>query len=431
MNKVLFKNIDGSALIIFRILFGFLIACESFMAIFHGWIDAILIKPKFTFSFIGFEWLQPLEGNGMYYYFGLIGITGIGIMLGFKYRLNTIFFTILLSGVYFMQKEVYYNHYYLLLIISSLMFFLPANQEKSLDVKFGLAKKATSIPNWIPLLFITLIGIVYTYAALAKFYPDWLDGTFSKILLQRLTTRPFLLNLFSQKLFYLSFAFAGIFFDLLIVPLMLCKKTRNFAFIISILFHLFNSITLKIGIFPYLALSFTVFFYEPEKIRKFFFREKIEVDNNINYFRKNLVFYVIIPFMIVQLLLPLRHHLIKGDVLWTEEGHRLSWRVMLRERTGYINIKIVDNKTKNEIPFNFNNELTYIQSKQLAVRPDFIWQYCQRIKKKYKGKDISIYIDCKNSINNKPYQTLIDPNFDMAKAKWNYFWHNEWVLLYN
>lgn len=429
MNKILFKNIDGSALIIFRIFFGFLIACESFMAIYNGWIDAILIKPKFTFSFIGFEWLQPLPGNSMYFYFALIGLTGIGIMLGFKYRLNIVLFSFLLSGVYFMQKEVYYNHYYLLLIISSLLFFLPANQEKSLDVKFGWKKKSTTIPQWVVLIFITLIGIVYTYAAFAKFYPDWLDGTFTKILLQRITARPYLLELFSQKWFYTSFAYAGILFDLLIVPLLLYKRTRNYAFVISILFHIFNSITLRIGIFPYLALCFTVFFYEPEIIRRLFFKEKIEVENSLNYYRKKLVYYFIFPFFLIQLLLPLRHHLIKGDVLWTEEGHRLSWRVMLRERTGNIKIKIVDNENKKEFLYNYSKELTYIQSKQLAVRPDFIWQYCQRIKREFKGKDISIYIDCKNSINNKPFQTLIDPNFDMAKAKWNYFWHNEWILL--
>ena len=429
MNKILFKNIDGSPLIIFRILLGFLIACESIMAIFNGWIDAVLIQPKFTFNFIGFDWLQPLPGNGMYYYFGLIGLTGIGIMLGFRYRFNIILFTILLSGIYFMQKEVYYNHYYLLLVISLIMIFLPANQEKSLDVKFGYIKKGTTIPQWIILFFIALIGIVYTYAALAKFYPDWLDGTFTKILLQRITARPYLLELFSQKWFYITFAYAGILFDLFIVPLLLYKRTRNFALVVSILFHLFNSYTLRIGIFPYLALSFTVFFYESERIRQLFFKEKIEIDNNLNYFGKKLVHYLIIPFLIVQLLLPLRHCLIKGDVLWTEEGHRLSWRVMLRERTGKIAIKIVDNTTKKESSYDYHKNLTYIQSKQLAVKPDFIWQYCQRIKKEYEGKDISIYVDCKNSINNKPYQTLIDPRVDMTKAEWDYFWHNEWILL--
>mgnify|MGYP003406456798 CR=1 FL=1 len=46
----------------------------------------------------------------------------------------------------------------------------------------------------------------------------------------------------------------------------------------------------------------------------------------------------------------------------------------------------------------------------------------------YKEKPIAIYIDCKNSINRKEYKTLIDPKFDMAKAKWDYFRHNEWLL---
>lgn len=104
MNKFLFKNIDGSALIVFRILFGFLVACESFGAIFTGWVKNVLIEPEFTFSFIDFEWLQPLPGNGMYFYFALMGLAGIGIMLGFRYKINIIAFSILWSGVYFMQN---------------------------------------------------------------------------------------------------------------------------------------------------------------------------------------------------------------------------------------------------------------------------------------------------------------------------------------
>lgn len=283
------------------------------------------------------------------------------------------------------------------------MIFLPANQEKSLDVKLGYVKKATTIPQWIIFFFISLIGIVYTYAAFAKFYPDWLDGAFAKILLQRITSRPNFLELFSQKWFYLSFAYAGIVFD---------------------------SYTLRIGIFPYIALSFSVFFFEPKKIRKLFFKEENEIVNTTNDSSKKLVYYFALPFLILQLLLPLRHYLIKGDVLWTEEGHRLSWRVMLRERTGDIKIKIVDNETQKEFQYDYHKNLTYIQAKQLAVKPDFIWQYCQRIKKEYEGKNISIYIDCKNSINDKPKQVLIDPNYDMAKAEWNYFAHNEWILLY-
>lgn len=429
MNKFLFKNIDNAQLIVFRIIFRFLVACESFGAIFTGWVKKVLIDPQFTFNFIGFDWLQPLQGNGMYYYFWLMGFTGISIMLGFRYRISSILFFILWSGVYLMQKSSYNNHYYLLVLISFIMIFIPANRDKSLDVEFNYVKKITSMPNWIRYIFILMIWMVYTYAAIAKLYPDWLNGTFTKNLLQRTTTRTFFLNVFSQKWFYLFIAYAGIFFDLLIIPFLFLKRTRTIAVIASLLFHLFNSITLQIGIFPYFALSFALFFYNPESIRKTFFRENSTVENIDNKHGKNLLYYLFIPFLMIQLLLPLRHHFIKGDVLWTEEGHRLSWRMMLRSRTGYIRIRIKDNKTNNITSYDYHKNITDKQAQNLAVKPDFIWQYCQRIKEEYKNQNISIYIDCKNAINNGNEQTLIDPNYDMAKAKWNYFSHNEWILL--
>ena len=392
-----------------------------------------MTDPQFTFSFIGFEWLQPLPGFGMYFYFVLMGFFGLAIMLGYRYRIAITSYTILWAGVYFMQKSSYNNHYYLLLLISFLLIFLPANRYASLDVKQNRVSEEKTMPYWISLLFIIQVGIVYVFASLAKFYPDWLDGTFTKNLLSGTTSRPFFLELFSQKWFYLFIAYAGILFDLLIVPFLLFKKTRTLALIASVIFHIFNSITLQIGIFPFFALTFALFFYEPETIRRLFLRKKPKLeDENLsqNLYGKRIVYFLMIPYLIIQIALPLRHHFIEGDVLWTEEGHRLSWRMMLRERNGYITIQIKDLKTGSVSIYNYRKNLTNKQAQNLATKPDFIWQYCQRIKEEYKGKPIAIYIDCKNSINRKEYKSLIDPNYDMAKAEWNYFAHNEWILLY-
>ncbi|MCU4189812.1 HTTM domain-containing protein [Flavobacterium sp. HXWNR29] len=432
MNQLFFKNIDNSPLIVFRIFFGFLISCESFGAIITGWVKRVLIEPKFTFSFIGLEWLQPLPGYGMYFYFIIMGLFGIAIMLGYRYRVAIIGYTILWAGVYFMQKTSYNNHYYLLLIISFYMIFLPANQYASLDVKQQRIHKQNTMPYWISLLFIVQVTIVYFYAAIAKFYPDWLDGTFTKLLLSGTTSNEFLLKIFLNKYFYLFIAYAGILFDLLIVPLLLFKKTRTIALAASLSFHLFNAIFLQIGIFPFFALSFSLFFYPPEKIRKLFFKNKLSIEEPIayNYSRKRIFLYFLIPFLFIQFILPLRHHLIEGDVLWTEEGHRLSWRMMLRKRDGFINFKIKNNDTGEITSYDYHKNLSPKQANTLASKPDFIWQYCQRIKQEYSGKNISIFIDCKNNINNGEFKTLIDPKQDFAKAKWNYFWHNEWVLLH-
>ena len=429
--KILFKAIDNSPLVVFRIFFGFLVACESFGAILTGWVKRILIDPEVTFSFIGFEWLKPLPGFGMYFYFIAMGVFGLAIMLGYRYRIAIISYTILWAGVYFMQKTAYNNHYYLLLLISFLMIFLPSNSYASLDVRQNRIKEENTMPYWISLLFIIQVAIVYVFASIAKFYPDWLDGTFTRNLLADSTNVITLKKLFLQKWFYLFIAYMGIIFDLLIVPLLLFKKTRMLALLASLTFHLFNAIFLEIGIFPFFALTFALFFYEPETIRSVFLRRKtsIETDNgHSNYYGKKIVYFLIIPYLIIQLLLPLRHHFIEGDVLWTEEGHRLSWRMMLRERNGFIHIRIKDLKTGKLSVYDYRKNLTDKQIQNLATKPDFIWQYCQYIKKEFKGKEIAIFIDCKNSINRKEYKTLIDPKFDMAKAKWDYFRHNEWLL---
>ena len=429
--KIFFKAIDNSPLIVFRIFFGFLVACESFGAILTGWVKRVLIDPQVTFSFIGFEWLKPLPGFGMYFYFIAMGVFGLAIMLGYRYRIAIISYTILWAGAYFMQKTAYNNHYYLLLLISFLMIFLPSNSYASLDVRQNRIKEENTMPYWISLLFIIQVAIVYVFASIAKFYPDWLDGTFTRNLLADSTNVIALKKLFLQKWFYLFIAYMGIIFDLLIVPLLLFKKTRMLALLASLTFHLFNAIFLEIGIFPFFALTFVLFFYEPETIRSVFLRKKtsIETENgHSNYYGKKIVYFLIIPYLIIQLLLPLRHHFIEGDVLWTEEGHRLSWRMMLRERNGFIHIRIKDLKTGEESLYDYRKNLTDKQIQNLATKPDFIWQYCQYIKKEFKGKDIAIFINCKNSINRKEYKTLIDPKFDMAKAKWDYFMHNEWLL---
>ena len=429
--KFLFKAIDNSPLVVFRMFFGFLVACESFGAILTGWVKRVLIDTQVTFSFIGFEWLKPLPGFGMYFYFIAMGVFGLAIMLGYRYRIAIISYTILWAGVYFMQKTAYNNHYYLLLLISFLMIFLPSNSYASLDVRQNRIKEENTMPYWISLLFIIQVAIVYVFASIAKFYPDWLDGTFTRNLLADSTNVITLKKLFLQKWFYLFIAYMGIIFDLLIVPLLLFKKTRMLALLASLTFHLFNAIFLEIGIFPFFALTFALFFYEPETIRSVFLRRKtsIETDNgHSNYYGKKIVYFLIIPYLIIQLLLPLRHHFIEGDVLWTEEGHRLSWRMMLRERSGFIYIRIKDLKTGKLSVYDYRKNLTDKQIQNLATKPDFIWQYCQYIKKEFKEKEIAIFIDCKNSINRKEYKTLIDPKFDMAKAKWDCFRHNEWLL---
>jgi len=432
VNKLLFSKVDNSQLILFRIFFGLLVALECYGAIVTGWVKRTLIEPQFTFNFIGFDWIQPLPGNGMYFYFFAMGTLGVMIMLGYKYRFSAIAFTVMWTGVYLMQKTSYNNHYYLLILISLFMCLLPANRSHSIDVKIDRGLKSDSMYSYVKWIIILQLFIVYTYAAVAKLYGDWLDLRIVRLLMVDKADYYIIGELLQQPWAHKIIGVMGILFDLLIVPALLFKPTRKFAFAASIFFHLFNSIVFQIGIFPYLSLAFIVFFFEPETIRKIFFKKKTPFSSNeirIPTY-KNVLFSLGGIYFLIQLLLPIRHHVIKDDVLWTEEGHRLSWRMMLRSRTGKVKFKVVDQKTKKETIINLEEHLTSKQNRRIGCYPDFIWQFAQRIKKSYaqNGEAVSVFATVKASVNGKPYRDLIDPKVDLANAKWNYFWHNEWIM---
>ena len=315
------------------------------------------------------------------------------------------------------------------------MLMLPANTYASIDAKQNPALKKLTMPAWCSWVMILQVTIVYFFATVAKFYPGWLDGTFIKNLLARSVQNPFLHDIFTQKWFYLFIAYSGIAFDMLVVPLLLYRKTRTYALIASVIFHIFNSITLKIGIFPFFALSFVVFFYPPERIRAIFFKKKPQVTDTATqtYEYKNVLLYFFVPYFIIQLVLPLRHHFIKGDVLWTEEGHRLSWRMMLRSRNGYTRFRVEDKNTHISTPYDLHKLLTSRQKNSMETKPDMIWQMAQKVKEEYRqqGKDVAVYAETHAGVNGAALKPLIDPTVDLASVSWNYFGHDEWVLLYD
>ncbi|WP_109851275.1 HTTM domain-containing protein [Aquimarina sp. AU58] len=436
INRWLFTQVDNSSLIIFRVFFGFLIASEAIGAIFTGWVTRTLVEPRFTFNFIGLDFLQPLPGNGMYYYFAIMGIFGLLVMIGFKYRWSMIGYTILWAGVYFMQKASYNNHYYLLLLLCIIMCTLPAGNYFSVDVKQNPLLKKIAMPRWCILVIIAQLWIVYTYASVAKLYPDWLDFTVAKNLMAGKANYPIVGNILQKHWTHIFIAYYGILFDLLIVPLLLWKKTRLAAFCFSVFFHLFNSIVFQIGIFPYLSLAFTVFFFSKERIHHLFMRKKEFYSAGeviIPSYRKFLL-PVLTVWFVIQILLPIRHWIIPGDVLWTEEGHRMSWRMMLRGRYGTTNFYVVDKNDPKALQklISKNDYLSKKQLRLVSSKPDAMWQFAQRLKAEYatKEKDIAIYVRSKVSINGKKYQTLIDPKVDLASATWNYFTTNPWILKY-
>ncbi|APA64650.1 HTTM domain-containing protein [Maribacter sp. 1_2014MBL_MicDiv] len=433
LNRLLFQRIDNSSLIIFRIFFGILISLECFGAIATGWVNRNLIAPKFKFPFIDFDFLQPLPGNGMYFYFGIMGLMGICIALGFKYRASMITFTTMWTATYLMQKTAYNNHYYLLILISLIMCFFPAERSRSIDVKLNTKIESNAMYAYIKWIVVLQLFIVYTYASIAKIYGDWLDFSTIAVLMHSKRNYWLVGDILQEPWIHTVIGSAGILFDLLIVPALLWKPTRKAAFFLSLFFHLFNSIIFQIGIFPYLSIAFSVFFFEPETIRKIFFKSKIPFTTSKviipNY--KNSFLIVAAVYFLTQLLLPVRHYTFEDDVLWTEEGHRMSWRMMLRSRQGKGRYKVVDKNTEEVFIINPKDYVSRSQERKIFAYPDFAWQFAQYLKKEFKeeNRDVSVYLEnSKISINRKPYEPFIDSKTDLAAETWYRTKHHSWIL---
>lgn len=430
----LFKSVDIAPLAIFRILMGLLMSAEGFGAIITGWVRENYVDTEFTINFIGFDFLQILVGPQAYVLYALLGVFGLGIAFGYRYRLSIICYTIIWAAVYFGQKTSYNNHYYLLLLVCFLFILVPAERFASMDVKSGRVKKSEVTPYWTIFSFKFLLLIVYVYASIAKLYPDWLDGTVVELFLSSRKDWPILSSVYDKAWFIYLVAYGGIIFDMFVIPALWYKPTRIYAFIISIFFHIFNSVVFHIGIFPYMMLISSVLFFDSAFIRKLFFRNTVVISDHkpLQYLSEKTVKRILIPFFALMILLPLRPFYFPGSSKWTEEGHRLSWHMMLRAKYGEISyvVKRKDNGATERIDPKDRMWIKHVR--KLATRPDMAWQYAQRLKKEYndQGIDVEIYAHCSASLNGRKMVTLIDRDVDLAAVKWKAFSHNEWILLH-
>lgn len=438
------KPIDNSPLIVFRIFFGFLMFCEAVGAMLLGWVQETFVDPEFTFNFIGFDWLQIFVGPQMYIIYILMAIVSIAIVLGYRFRFAAISFVVLWGITYFAQKSHYNNHYYLVWLIGMLLAISPANRFASMDVKQGRVEQEFSCPQWCTWIFMLQVAIVYFYASMAKIYPDWLAGKPIEIWFGYKTFEtPFwndqfaagVKSFFSRHSVHLFFAYAGILFDLLVVPFFLINRyTRLIALITSLGFHLLNSAIFQIGVFPYFALAFVIFFYQPEFIRKLFFRKRKppflqpKISNSV---ASRWIFPVLGIYFLIQIILPIRHHFIPDDVLWTEEGHRLSWRMMLRTKTGHTKFYVEDLKTGERKRVAIMDYITRNQLGDVYSKPDMMWQLAQILEQQFMEdgmNDVAIYVDSELSVNGREFEQFTKPDVDLTEVDWKTFGNQPWLL---
>lgn len=437
------KPVYSASLAVFRIVFGLMIAGSMIRFAAKGWIEELYIKPSFFFKYYGFEWIQPL-GAYTYFLFFLCGISALLFALGWFYRITSILLFLSFTYIELLDKTNYLNHYYFVSLVLLVMMFLPAHANCSVD---NIRKPGTAfrqLPLWTTGCIRLLLGIVYVYAGLAKLNSDWLLQAMPlRLWLPAKNDIPLFGALFNKIWVAYTFSWFGVLYDLTIPFFLLYKRTRVYAYIVVILFHITTALLFPIGMFPYVMILSTLIFFPSGQADRFLhYIKKIIPVLPVSRdpllwqptpFQRYSIGSVFSLLFILQLLLPWRYLLVKDELFWTEEGFRFSWRVMLIEKMGYAQFVVEDKTTGRRLGVNNNDFLTKNQEKMMATQPDFIVQYARHLYRHYQGegmKDPAVYATIYVTLNGRPSRLLIDPKKNLAHEA-DGFRHKTWILPFN
>ena len=426
------QRVDASSLAVFRILFGlvgiFIVA--RFFA--YGWIDELYIAPAHHFTYLGFGWVKPWPGWGMYAHFFTLGLVSLGIAAGFRYRLCALLFFLGFTYVELLDKTAYLNHYYWAALISLLMVFLPLHRSLSVDAWKQSRKYSGTVPGGALWLLRGQLAAVYVFAGIAKLNADWLiEAQPLRIWLQDHTGLPLVGSLMGEAWLAYAFSWGGAFFDITIVGWLMWSRSRPMAYVALVAFHLLTYLLFpEIGVFPWLMMGATLLFFPPDWPRRLVRRMEprgISVVGNQRSVQAAesghrrmavaVVLVVVALFVIAQVLLPLRHYAYPGNVRWNEEGYRFAWRVLLTEKVGMVEYHVYDPATGQRWRVLPEDHLTPLQTERMATQPDMILETAHIIALDFTDRgneSVQVFAEVFVAMNGRENSRLVDSEVDLA-----------------
>jgi hypothetical protein len=400
----------------------------------------------FTFPYYGFEWVQPLPEPWLSLYFVVAPCLGLAVALGWRFRLTAPLFALCYAYLFLLEKAHYLNHGYLFVWLTALLACTPAWREWSLDVRRRPRRWSPVAPAWSVYVFPLIMGIVYFFGGVNKINADWLLHAMPMHLwLQARSEMPVVGPLFGLKVTAYFMSWGGMLLDLLAPFLLLHKRLRWVAVALLLFFHATNHLLFNIGIFPWLSLVLTSMFFEPDWPRRFVrwlaerFRivarwrsrwmERVGGRSPVQLRSHPRAAALLAPLMLLHIALPLRQYWFTSDVNWSEEGHRYSWRMMLRSKQGRGYYKLVDATTGTEEVVHPRDSLNHKQIRKLPTHPDMILQYAHHLRdvRAAAGQEVAVYGHFRVHLNGRTSALLLDPEVDLARTEWSYLDTKEWI----
>lgn len=436
---------SNAPLITFRIIFGLLMLYSTLRFWSLGWIEDHYLNTQVSFKYFGFAWVEVLPPAGMYALHVAMIAGALGIALGLFYRFSATLFFLSFTYTELIDLTYYLNHYYFVSLTSFLLIWVPAHRRFSVDVWLWPKLFRTEVPRWAILIFQVQLSIVYIYAGLAKINYDWLIRALPlRIWVPANDTLPLIGPIFTWDITPYLFSWIGMLYDTTIVFWLWWRKTRPLAYLTVIIFHTLTGLMFQIGVFPLVMIGATWIFFSPTfheqclgRLERAFSGSPVPSvrAHTYSFLRKQRAWalgLMLSLFFAFQLLFPWRYLLYPGNVFWTEEGYRFSWRVMLMEKAGTTTFYVTDQATGRTGIVDNSMFLNAHQEKQMAMQPDMILQFAHFLADYYKQQGLlnpEVTAEAYVTLNARPSQLLIDPTVDLTKVRdgWQ---AKDWIFPY-
>jgi hypothetical protein len=421
---------DAASLGVFRMLFGTILCVSSARFLWNDWVDRFYVQPTFFFKYWGFEWVRVLSEPWMTGLYAAMTVLAAFVAVGFLYRVSIVALFLVFTYVELTDVTNYLNHYYLVSLLALLMCFLPLHRAFSVDARLSARQVPATVPAWMLYLLRFQVGVVYFYAGIAKLQPDWLiHAQPLGIWLASRTETPLIGSVLTLPAMPYIVSWAGFLNDTLVVPFLLWKKSRPYAFATVFVFHFCTHLLFTIGVFPFLMVSGATLFFEPDWPRRVAAwlgsRGGVPVTRPTARTKPTTVgrwstpvAWCVVVYCVIQIAMPLRAFAYPGDVLWHEQGMRYSWRVMVREKNGSITYRVRWRDAEREVQVPPSKYLTSHQEREMSGQPDLILQLAHRIADDFRSRgyeDVEVRADALVSLNGRHAAPMIDPEVDLAR----------------
>ena len=438
-----FKPVDIASLVFFRIAYGLIMILTFVLFLDQFDIKANWIDPRFHFHYIGFEWVDPLPGPYMYLFFVLLIFLAVLVSIGYRYILSCSLFSLGLTYLLLINQIVWDTYFYLAWWISLILVFVPAQRKFSYDAWKNPGRSSETTPAWTVWILRFQIAMPYLFGGVTKLNEDWLGGFVTKGLFAPRTHLPVIGQFCKETWFIYGTAYGGLLLDLFLVPMVIFRPFRKLGLITLFLFHIFNFFVTNVGFFALFMLATTLVLLPPCWPRYLFykFRKKPFADFNretrdrapakdLDRLQKSTISLLGI-YVILQLLIPLRHHFIEGNVHWTEEGIVFSWGMRSSIKRYKLDFVLHDKERQKKLLIRNRDFFTPLQIEVMATDPDKILQAAHYIAEKYlethESEQVAVTVRSRLRLNGRKSQLLIDPEVDLL-TKGRTFKHKDWVM---